>query len=196
MQELNRSGELQTASFPFYLLGVGNGANLATAMAINYGSTPEWQQTLRGLVLMNGFARVDSQLASVMHSSVNVFGCFPPARPDLPVSYFTRFLFSDEYLQRVDKNLALNLYTAVNNPISLNGRIRICKGALMHTDLRQRLNELNVPLVMVQSTENVLVNPTNIDPFLEGRSVSHLWSHQLVSGSLGNKGPGEASREP
>jgi hypothetical protein len=188
MQELNRSGELQTASFPFYLLGVGNGANLATAMAINYGSTPEWQQTLRGLVLMNGFARVDSQLASVMHSSVNVFGCFPPARPDLPVSYFTRFLFSDEYLQRVDKNLALNLYTAVNNPISLNGRIRICKGALMHTDLRQRLNELNVPLVMVQSTENVLVNPTNIDPFLEGRSVSHLWSHQLVSGSLGNKG--------
>jgi hypothetical protein len=188
MQDLNRTGELQTASFPFYLLGVGNGANIATAMAINYGSTPEWQETLRGLVLMNGFARVDSQLASVMHSSVNVFGCFPPARPDLPVSYFTRFLFSDEYLQRVDKNLALNLYTAVNNPISLNGRIRICKGALMHTDLRQRLNELNVPLVMVQSTENVLVNPTNIDPFLEGRSVSHLWSHQLVSGSLGNKG--------
>jgi pimeloyl-ACP methyl ester carboxylesterase len=190
LQSLNSTGELQTGSFPFYLMGVGNGANVATALALRHGKEPAYRDTMRGLVMLNAFARVDSQLAAVLHSSINVFSCFPPTRPDLPVSYFTRFLFSDEYLSKVDKNLALNLYTAVNNPISLDGRIRICKGALMHSDLRRQLDDLDVPLIMVQSTENVLVNPTNVDPYLEGRAVSHLWSHQLAGGSLGRKGQG------
>ena len=185
---LNATGEMLTHTFPFHCLGIGNGANIATALALRHGRKGPLAKSMRGLVLMNGFARVDSQLSAVLHSSVNVFSCFPPTRPDLPVSYFTRFLFSDEYLQKVDKNLALNLYTAVNNPISLEGRVKICKGALMHVDLRRQLQELNIPMVMVQSTENVLVNPTNIDPFLEGRSVSHLWSHQLTGGGLGAKG--------
>lgn len=30
-----------------------------------------------------------------------------------------------------------------------------------------------------QSTENLLVNAANVDPFLEGRRPRHLWSHQL-----------------
>ncbi len=52
--------------------------------------------TLKGLVLANSHAYLDSQLAAIYHSSLNVFACFPPDRPDLPVSYFSRFLFSDK----------------------------------------------------------------------------------------------------
>ena len=178
LQHLEESGEFVTSAQPFYLLGIGNGANIATAFSLRYGDTRDYGSTLRSLVLVNGFAHVDNQLAAVLHSSINVFSCFPETRPDLPISYFTRFLFSDSYLQKIDPNLVLNIYTAVANNITLGGRIAICKGALRHVDLRPRLPEIQVPIILVQSTENVLVAPTNVDPYLEGRSVMHLWSHQ------------------
>ncbi len=178
LQHLEETGEFVTSAQPFYLLGIGNGANIATCFSLRYGDTRDYGRTLRALVMMNGFAHVDNQLAAVLHSSINVFSCFPETRPDLPISYFTRFLFSDSYLQKIDPNLVLNIYTAVANNITLGGRVALCKGALRHVDLRPRLPEINVPIVMVQSTENVLVAPTNVDPFLEGRSVMHLWSHQ------------------
>ena len=178
LQNLEESGEFVTSAQPFYLLGIGNGANVATAFSLRYGDTRDYASTLRSLVLVNGFAHVDNQLAAVLHSSINVFSCFPETRPDLPISYFTRFLFSDSYLQKIDPNLVLNIYTAVANNITLGGRIAICKGALRHVDLRPRLPEIQVPIIIVQSTENVLVAPTNVDPYLEGRSVMHLWSHQ------------------
>ena len=178
LQHLEETGEFVTSAQPFYLLGIGNGANIATAFALRYGDTRDYARTFRSLVLLNGFAHVDNQLAAVLHSSINVFSCFPETRPDLPISYFTRFLFSDSYLQKIDPNLVLNIYTAVANNITLGGRVAICKGALRHVDLRPRLPDIQVPIVLVQSTENVLVAPTNVDPFLEGRSVMHLWSHQ------------------
>ncbi|OQR96180.1 hypothetical protein THRCLA_07364, partial [Thraustotheca clavata] len=123
-------------------------------------------------------ASIDAQLAGILHGAVNLFSCLPHTRPDLPVSYFAKFLFSDSYLSRVDPNLALSIYTAVTNSISLEGRLRICKGALHHVDLIKQLKEITVPLVVVQSVENVLVAPTNVDPFIEGRSCVHVWSHQ------------------
>ncbi|EGZ28612.1 hypothetical protein PHYSODRAFT_472033 [Phytophthora sojae] len=71
------------------------------------------------------------------------------------------------------------IYTAVTNAITLDGRIRLCRGALRHVDLGSQLAEIGVPLVLVQSVENTLVSPTNVDPFLQGRSsVQHVWSHQ------------------
>ncbi|EEY66186.1 uncharacterized protein PITG_03739 [Phytophthora infestans T30-4] len=68
---------------------------------------------------------------------------------------------------------------AVTNAITLDGRIRLCRGALRHVDLSSQLEEIDVPLVLVQSVENTLVAPTNVDPFLQGRAnVQHVWSHQ------------------
>lgn len=98
-----------------------------------------------------------------------------------------------DYLKRVDPNLALNIYTAVTNPITLEGRLKLCKGALSHKDYSAAVARAGVPAFIVQSTEDILVNAANVDPFLSDRSVSHLWSHQLhlhapVDGSsLGKK---------
>ncbi|TYZ65543.1 hypothetical protein PybrP1_007720 [[Pythium] brassicae (nom. inval.)] len=162
---------------PFHLVGFGNGANIAACYTILHGKA--YDTHLQSLVLCNGFASVDAQLAAILHSAVNVFSCFPPARPDLPMSFFAKFLFSDAYLAKVDANLALSIYTAVTNAITLDGRVRICKGALRHVDLAGQLEAIDVPLVLVQSVENALVAPTNVDPFLQSRaSVLHAWSHQ------------------
>lgn len=167
---------------PFHIVGYGNGANVAACYTITFGKS--YGASLQSLVLCNGFASVDAQLAATLHSAVNVFTCFPPARPDLPVSFFSKFLFSDAYLSKVDANLALSIYTAVTNAITLDGRIRICQGALLHVDLAAQLDAIDVPLVLVQSIENALVAPGNVDAFLQGRSmILHAWSHQQQTAS-------------
>ena len=123
--------------------------------------------SLRSVVSLNGFTTPDSQLAAVLHSSINVFETLPENRPDLPVSYFSKFLFSDSYLGRVHPNLALNIYTAVSNPITLDGRLRLCRGTLLNRSLGGALANIGVPIICLQSTEDVLVAPSNVDHLLE-----------------------------
>lgn len=127
-----------------------------------------------------------------------MFESTPHSRPDIPVSFWARFVFSEDYLSRVNPNLALNIYTAVTNPITNEGRAKIARGCLLHRDLRGGLApdyipqpyrgfddsekmfaRVQVPVVVVQSTENMLVSSSNVDSFLTGRTTRHLWSHQL-----------------
>ena len=194
LQHTEKQGSFITSSLPFYLVGFGNGVNILACFALDYGNLGFYKSGLQGLLSVNGFLGLDSQLTSILHSTIKVFSCFPPTRPDLPVSYFARFLFSEEYLKRVNPNLVLNLYTAVANPITVDGRIRICKGALRHKDVASRVSSLNIPLIVVQSTENLLVSPANVDPFLKGRNVTHLWSHQFANGKLTESAVEEVSK--
>lgn len=87
------------------------------------------------------------------------------------------------------RNLALGIYTAVANPVSLEGRHLLCSSALLHEDLSAEVGALGVPVVLLQSTEDVLVNPANVDPFLRGRSSTHhFWSHEFRDGGDGGGG--------
>lgn len=127
VEHVHQKGEMPILQLPFHLLGIGTGANIAACFAVKYASSSstsplDLRRCLKSMILLNGFARVDNQLAAVLHSSIDVFSCFSNKRPDLPISYFTKFIFSDDYLQRVDKNLALNIYTAITNPITLEVR--------------------------------------------------------------------------
>lgn len=101
-------------------------------------------------------------------------------------------MFSEEYLKKVGRNLALGIYTAVANPISLEGRHLLCNSALLHEDLSAEVGSLGVPIVLLQSTEDVLVNPANVDPFLRGRSSTrHFWSHEFRDGGSDVGGGGD-----
>ena len=117
---LGQVGEKGTKDFdtsrPFYILGYGHGTSIAQFYASHY-RVPN----LRGIISVNGWSYLDSYLAGVMHDCINIFQCSPPSRPDLPVYFFSRFLFSKDYLAKVSVPLALNIYTAVHNPISLTG---------------------------------------------------------------------------
>lgn len=140
---------------PYYLMGIGNGGNIATKFCVH---SPPLDVNTRALLLVNSFAFVDAQLAQFLHDCLKVFACTPESRPDLPVYFHTRFLFSSSYLAWVSTPLALNLYTAVMNPITLDGRKALCQGALTHVDLRGDLERLRIPLLNVCSSQNALVN--------------------------------------
>ncbi|CAM9096055.1 unnamed protein product, partial [Chrysoparadoxa australica] len=154
-------------SSAFHLVGIGNGLSIAAAFATKYGKLTLYKKAMKSLVSINGFASVDAQLAAILHSSIKVFDSFPTHRLDLPVAYFCKFLFSDSYLEKVGQSLALNIYSAITNPISLEGRTMLCKGALAHLDLSSEISQLPLSLVLLQSTDDLLVNPANVDPFLK-----------------------------
>ncbi|CAM9575237.1 unnamed protein product, partial [Discosporangium mesarthrocarpum] len=193
LQHVHTRREMVLTS-PFHLVGIGNGVAIAAAFALRYGSHPLYRGSLRSLVSFNGFISVDSQLAAVLHASINAFESFPPHRPDLPVSYISGYIFSEEYLRRVGIDLALSIYTAVSNPISLEGRLTVCRSALLHKNLGSEIGALRVPTVILQATEDMLVNPANVDSFLRGRStVHHFWSHEFQAQVGNGKGLGSAT---
>jgi pimeloyl-ACP methyl ester carboxylesterase/CheY-like chemotaxis protein len=166
---LGQLGDKGTNDFdtsrPFYLLGFGSGSSIATFYSAHY-RVPN----LRGIVSINGWSYLDSYLAGVMHDCINIFTCAPPSRPDLPVYFFSRFLFSKEYLAKVSVPLALNIYTAVHNPISLTGRIALCRGTLQTVDVRPLLKEIDCPLICIHSTQDSLARPLHTEPFVSYRA--------------------------
>ena len=89
------TGEFNTEK-PFYLLGFGFGGNVSLYFSAHYRS-PQ----LRSVLLVNSYSFVDSYLAGVLHDCMNVFSCSPETRPDLPIYFFSRFLFSKSYLTKV-----------------------------------------------------------------------------------------------
>lgn len=57
------------------------------------------------------------------------------------------------YLTKVGAPLALNMYTAVHNNISLEGRQAVCAGVLSNVDLRPKMKHLPMPLIVVASSQ-------------------------------------------
>lgn len=158
LQHLGTKGLKLWRDAPYYLMGIGNGGNIATRFCAN---SPPLDVNTRALLLVNAFAFVDAQLAQFLHDCLKVFMCTPESRPDLPVYFHTRFLFSPAYLARVSTPLALNLYTAVMNPITLDGRRALCQGALAHAESGGGGDfgiRLRVPILNVCSSQNALVN--------------------------------------
>lgn len=85
---------------PYHLVGFGSGGAVATFYASHFSSP-----SLRSLILLNSFSYVDTHLAGVLHDCMNIFGCAPDSRPDLPVYFHARFLFSPAYLGQVCSSL-------------------------------------------------------------------------------------------
>lgn len=132
---------------------------------------------------------IKTKRLSTYYSNYDVYGAHPS--PPMNVAPFcaNRYIFSDDYLRRVGRDLALDIYTAACNPIRLEGRRLVCRSALLHEDLSGEIGDLRLPFVVLQSTEDLLVNPANVDHFLKGRScVHHFWSHEFVETEEGNAG--------
>ena len=187
LHHVRSTGELpmdasSTGSTALHLIGIGNGVSVLLGFLDRYGGDEAIGTTLKSLVSINGYASIDAQLAGILHSAKNAFQSFPPNRPDLPISYLSHFMFSDQYIDRVSMDLALTIHTAVLNPISLEGRIRLVDGALKNRSMPhvdKIVERVGVPIIAIQSTENRIVASTNVDALLRGRPVSHIWSHEL-----------------
>ena len=150
---------------PFFLLGHGYGGSVACRHAAKCQYIPG----LKGIYLINPLTFVDVHFASVMHDCRNVFSCSPETRPDLPMYFYSRFIFSKEYLNTVSTPLALNLYTAIHNPITVKGRVSLCDGVLNNVDLRESLKLIKAPIISLHGKTAELVRPIHAAQFLQNR---------------------------
>ena len=162
----------------FFILAHGSGAAIATYFAAN-----QPVPNLKGIILVNGLSHVDSHFASVFHDCRNVFSCSPESRPDLPVYFYARFLFSPSYLSKTTSSLALNVYTAVHNPITLNGRKRLCQGVLNHIDTRPMLKDIGSPIISIHGENATLVRAIHSTEFLTGRRSCSTIPQALKGGN-------------
>lgn len=169
------SGTKEFKSEPFLLMGFGNGGNICQAYGAGFPS-----QYMRSILLVNAYSYIDNHLSSVLHDCMNVFSCSPESRPDLPVYFFTRFLFSGPFLAKVSAPMALNLYTAVHNPISLEGRIQLCRGALNHIDMRKPLASINAPVICLCSSDDALIKPEHAEALVNARGGEHESIHEVL----------------
>ena len=184
LEHLNGTGEFLVSIRPFHFVGIGTGMPVVLSFCEKFGKEELFVNTLKSIISVNGFASIDPQLTAILHATLNVFRSFPANRPDLPVSYFTRFLFSNEYLNKVTRDLALNIYTAVINPITLEGRIRLCSGVLNNRDIKKAIAGFHVPIIAMQSNENIFVNKGNITSLIAGRNAQCFnaseWDNKVV----------------
>ncbi len=149
---------------PFYLMGYGYGGSVACLYAKLFPLP-----AMRALLLVNPLSFVDTHFASIIHDCRNVFHCSPESRPDLPLYFYSRFLFSDEYLKHASTPFVLNLYTAVHNPISIKGRIQLCDGVLKNIDLRGMVKDISIPIISLHGNKASLIRPLHADTFVKHR---------------------------
>ena len=127
LQHIDSEGEMLLGN-PFHLVGLGNGSTVAAAFLQRYGKHPSYAHSLRSFVSVNGYLAPDPQLRAILHSAASLFDSTPSSRPDIPFTFWSRFMFSEDYLSRVQQNMALNLFTAVGNPITSEGRAKLARG--------------------------------------------------------------------
>ena len=163
---------------PHFILSHGSGAAIATYFAAAHRRT-----SLKGIILVNGLSHVDSHYASVFHDCRNVFSCSPESRPDLPVYFYARFLFSPSYLSKTSSSLALNVYTAIHNPITLHGRKRLCQGVLNHVDTRPLLKDIGYPIISIHGENAALVRAIHASEFVRGRRSCPTITQALRGGN-------------
>jgi hypothetical protein len=182
-----------SASWGYDVVGMGLGGSAALAWTARYGRPHNRRgQTeqlyvpkdksgrevvkqlagLRSLTLVNTPAWLDPQLKTILESSKSVLGAFPPDKPDLPVSYFSRFLFSDRYLSAVQRETANAIYASSprTKELRLATRVELVAGALAAVDMRPFMPGLGVPLIVLQGSADALVSARSATDLSRARS--------------------------
>ena len=67
----------------------------------------------------------------------------------------------------------------------MQGRAALARGALQNYLDIDLLSRVSLPIFALQSTENLLVTPSNVEVIVRGRITNHVWSHEVRVGALG-----------
>jgi len=163
-----------------YLVGFGIGVPVTMSFALSFRDDFMFSKCLKAIISINGCIHIDSHLASILHTSLNLFRSVPESQSEQALAYFEKHFCSDTHGDNTSMRSALEMFTAVVNPITVQGQIKLCNGALKNRDLRQDIANLIIPIVAVKSTENVFILPKNTDLIMEKRSFIHILSQDLL----------------
>jgi len=173
-------------NIPVFMLGFGNGTSCLTYFAsAQLHDDPHWilKRNLRCMLLCNSFCRIDQELKRTIQGVRRVF-----KKDDFHerVQLLLTLMFSDEYLEEIGRDKAMEVFWSSRRKISLDGEFpskqrkhssNICSGngkegitALLHgmqshIDITPHFDMLSVPLLLIQSSRDNFIAPTNIGVF-------------------------------
>jgi len=185
LSHVNRTGEFVTKIKPTHLVGIGSGLTVAIKFYDSYCKKDQQCVNIQSIVSINGIVEMEPQLTSILHASLSAFRSYPRDRPDLPVSFFAQFLFSENYFEKVPENLALSIHTAVMNPISLVGRIKLCSGFLKNVSLAKVLKNIEIPFIVLHGTESMLATDDHVKSLTRGRKCVYALMDEWKDNDLG-----------
>jgi hypothetical protein len=161
---------------PMLLVGNGNGANVVAYYVIFHmrqdPQTP-LASTLRAAMFVNAFAYLDKNLNRSLKRFIRL--CSRAAHAER-MQNLCQMFFSQRYLNDVSRSTALErFYSTRHVPVSMaqeghdidTAILSLLRGALDHVDLRPYLERMTLPVLLIQSSENVFVLPTHAETFLE-----------------------------
>ena len=160
LYELQKNDLFFIRSDNFRFLGFGNGGNiLSYFLCMNDNSIINFKY----LMLFNSFLYIDDLLADLLNKSIEVFMKCPLETPELA------FLYEETLNKQLDKppNYEEIKEKALKNPISIKGRISILQGALESINISQNVAKLKIPIRIIHSQQNPLINVTHLDLLLK-----------------------------
>eukprot|EP01029_Cantina_marsupialis_P032337 TRINITY_DN978_c0_g2_i1.p1 TRINITY_DN978_c0_g2~~TRINITY_DN978_c0_g2_i1.p1 ORF type:complete len:1330 (+),score=240.23 TRINITY_DN978_c0_g2_i1:548-3991(+) len=179
LQHVNKSAEFITEERPLVFLGIGNGANIAIRFNAMYENR---YPNLSSFLFLNPFANVDDHLAKILYQGIQVFETMKSHGVVLANdarNYHAQLIFSQLYLNKY-RGIALSIYNAVTNNINIDGCIDIFEGVLRHTDIRNDVKKCNKPMIIIQSTLNNLIAPSNLESFTTGKRDQNVYEHTIA----------------
>eukprot|EP01043_Picozoa_sp_COSAG02_P000127 COSAG02_NODE_2_length_75708_cov_87.013953_30_plen_1000_part_00 len=166
LTSLQNAGSFAGGGAPITLLGVGNGANVATYwMRKTVGAEAE-SSRVKSLVVVNPFTGADAHMSLVLQNWLNTCDISQLFQFDLQLYFFSHLLFSEKYLVEKTPTVAFESYTAHPNPISLAGRAAICRGAQSHEPLELEAWSCAAPTVLIVGDDDHLLKATGKKSFL------------------------------
>ena len=165
LTSLQNSGSFAGGGAPITLLGVGNGANVATYW-VQKTVGAEAESRVKALVVINPFTDADAHMSLVLQNWLNTCDISQLFQFDLQLYFFSHLLFSEKYLVEKTPTVAFEAYTAHPNPISLAGRAAICRGAQSHESLQLQEWSCPAPTVLIVGDDDHLLKATGRKSFL------------------------------
>jgi hypothetical protein len=166
LSSLQRSGIFGGGGTPITLLGVGNGANVATYWVKKMVGAEAEASRVKALVVINPFTSADAHMSLVLQNWLNTCDISQLFQFDLQLYFFSHLLFSEKYLVAKTPTVAFEAYTAHPNPISLAGRAAICRGAQSHEPLEIDDWTCAAPTVLIVGDDDHLLKAAGKKAFL------------------------------
>ena len=141
-----------------FFIGFGYGANI---LAYLLGASESCIDSIKGLLMFNGFSYVTHLAKGIFDKMTEVFLEMPPENRELPFDYYN-VICSGKTLEPAyrEKKLALNA-------IDISGRLYVLRSLDNMLDFTQQIQRLKYPVFAVQSDKDIFITPEMIDQMLK-----------------------------
>lgn len=151
---------LTTQKFKFLGTGYGGNVLLLFCNQLSYlvSSLTEMFPSIKHVMVINSFCHIDDTLRSFMKSFLTELESNNIEDPEFPFYFYS-------YITKSTKHETKKMSFYEENPISILGRVNLIQGLLKSVSIEKRIQKIFVPMYIVHSLTNCLIDVSHADRF-------------------------------